>query len=158
MLLSIYKVLCYTGIALLISLGICEAALSTDNSGLNIDFNLGIGFDILITIVFIAMFTFFVLPLFYVRFRKQKIFIIILITGIVAMFLPALSFWENISRWFGPEHIDFSDVFKTSAFRKHISSIENIVAICIFICQLSVFILTFRIKRPGIRSLELTSS
>jgi len=144
MLLSIYKWLCYFGIALLIVFVICEAALASDKTGLHFDF--GVGVEIFLGILTLAIFTYFLLPLFYIRFRNQKLFICILITGIVAMLFPGLGFWETITRWFEPEHIDFSGVFKTSAFRTNVNRIENVIVPCVFICQLAIFILTIRLK------------
>jgi hypothetical protein len=62
MLLSNYKRLSYAGILLSAALIICEAALMTDDSGLNID--LGIGFDILWGVLLVLMFVFFCFPFF----------------------------------------------------------------------------------------------
>ena len=148
MLVSNYKRLSYAGIALLVIFFICEAALTTDNTGLNIHFNIGI--YVIIALIFTLIFLYLLLPLFYIRSYNRKLFISIIILGPLAMFLPALNSWDAISIWLKPKGTGMwanLDLFKTSAFKDTIFTIEHVIFICLFLCQLAIFIVTIRLKK-----------
>lgn len=148
MLLSVYKKICYIGLLLLAAYLFCEALLTTDDSGLKI--HLGFGFTLLWSGFIILMFIFFFLPIYYIRSNTRKLFISIIITGILAMLVPAFSAWESISDWLRPKETtiwSLFDPFKISAFRRQVNNTIHIIFLCIFICQLVLFILTFRVKK-----------
>lgn len=148
MLRSNYKRLSYVGITLWTAILICQAALLTDDSGIHIEF--GIIPNLALAVLFILILVFFLLPLFYVKSYSRKLFISILVTGAVAIFLPAMNAWETIRRWLTPKENTFLSglhLFHISEFRSAINNIENIVLLGLFFCQLVLFILTFIVKK-----------
>lgn len=148
MLLSNYKRFAYAGIVLLIIFLSCEIALTKDDTGLQL--NLGIGFHILIISLFLVQFMFFILPFYYVKSYNCKLFIYIIITGLLTIFIPALSTWYTITRLLKSKDIGFwanVDLFKTSAFRKTIHNIEDMIFILLFICQIAILMLSLKIKK-----------
>ena len=148
MLVSIYKRLCYAGSALLLTFFICEAALTTDDSGLNIHFDAGI--YVIISLIFVLIFLYLLLPFFYTRSYSRKLFISILVIAPLAMFLPALNSWDAITRWLKPKGTGIwanLDLFKTSAFTSTLLNVEHVIFIGLFICQLAIFIVTIRLNK-----------
>ncbi|MGC4103266.1 hypothetical protein [Ferruginibacter sp.] len=148
MLRPVYRWLCFLGILLLISIGCCEFLVADDKSGLNLDF--GIGIAIFFIAYYLLMFVFFILALYYLKFPKIKLLVAVVIFGLFASVLPAIGFWEEISRWLKLKEVIFStdyDLFKTSALRKTVNSIEKIIFLLLFPCQLLVLLLSFKIRK-----------
>ncbi len=148
MLESNYKRLAYVGILLWIGIAVCEAALLTDDSGIHLE--LGVAPNIIIAAIFSLILVFFLLPLFYIKSYSRRLFISILVIGALTIAFPANDAWETVTRWLAPkENTFFSNLslFKVSAFRAKVNNIENAILLGIFICQLTILILTFIIRK-----------
>jgi hypothetical protein len=79
------------------------------------------------------------------------------------MIIPAFISGDNVTNWLKPKESTFwnyLDLFKISEFRKQINNIEKIIFLCLFICQLLVFMLTFKVKKAlkGANRINLTDS
>lgn len=144
---SVYKGLCYTGFLSLVIYLACEGLLTTDDTGWDFDF--GIWPTVLMSVVMLLVFISFLLPLLYLKSNNERLFIILLITGIIAIAFPAWGFWIHIERWLQPKPaFEFPDIFsKTSAFRKNLRSIQEIIFDCWFIIQFVLLLLTFKIRK-----------
>ena len=148
MLVSNYKRFAFTGILLMFIFALCEAALVNDDTGFKLD--LGIGFTILIIVFFLLLFLFFVLPIYYVRSLNQKLFAAILILGLLTIILPAINTWYTITSLLKPKETGLFanlDLFKTSAFRSTVTNIETVIIVLLFLCQVAILILSFKIKK-----------